>query len=492
MGKLRSKRKTTEPEPIRSSRWVRTIFVLSLIFAARQFSVPLDIGYDDVNYTEAYAEKVMREFRLPSSSSSQAQDVSVTHDQVIQEHQRPKPKLILHIGPPKTGSTTIQCQIDNSFLPELERDNYAYIGRHNVACQNQRDHKDFRIMSRAFVTDFPCHRELNEYARSIVKNNSIPTPSCLNGFLSILNRHRNDGKNVFFSDESVANRLVGSMEYNRNTPFPFAAFKEILKEWDVVVFTLHRPLYDYLPSLYVERYKEGPNKKRMFLWHNQNKDTQGSCIEQGGKVIPMPFDDDPHFETSIGRLIKPNQEVSPTPAMVYELLKNVDWNLRIVLVDLHSQMGFLEEILCHPSLNATHTCQAYRSQTKQEEPKNPSVPLHYDFIAVKGCQIGHINGTAISRAMARHLIKKHQETDLSLKANDLPLVCPNEDVLKHILKLSLEDEKKLREDEWNREHEEQHVRGFWKAAEKKKFCMVNATKVMEDDKWVAFLQNLKE
>ena len=291
----------------------------------------------------------------------------------------------------------------------------------------------------------------------------------------------------------MANRLVGSIDSNRDTPFPFAAFKEILKEWDVVVFTLHRPLYDYLPSLYVERYKKGPHKKAFKLWHNQNKDTQGSCLEQGGKAIPMPFDDDPRFETSIGRLIKPNQNISPTPAMLYKYLKNVDWNWRIALVDMHSQLGFLEEILCHPSLNATHTCQAYRSQTKQEEPKNPSVPLHYDFIAVEGCQRGYINGTAISRTMARDLIHKHQETDLSLKAKDLPLVCPNEEVLNHILKLSLEDEKILREDEWDHEHAEQHVRGFWKAAnEKKKYCMVNATKVMEDEKWVGFLQNLKE
>ena len=194
MRKMRSKSKKTEP--IGRSRWVRTIFLLSIIFYFGQYFAFLDIGYDDVNYTDAYKEKVMREFRLPSSS--QAQKVSVTRDRVIQEQQRPKPKLILHIGPPKTGSTTIQCLIDSSFIPELERDDFAYIGRNNNACRDNRDNLEFRIMSRAFVTDFPCHRELNEYASSIVKNNSIPTPSCMDRFLSILNRNRNDGKNVFF------------------------------------------------------------------------------------------------------------------------------------------------------------------------------------------------------------------------------------------------------------------------------------------------------
>ena len=73
----------------------------------------------------------------------------------------------------------------------------------------------------------------------------------------------------------------------------------------------------------------------------------------------------------------------------------------------------------------------------------------------------------------------------------MPLDCPGDRVLNQILKISLEDEKSLREEDWNRERKEGHIRLFWKAArDKKKFCMVNVTEVMEDGHWIAFFQGL--
>ena len=44
------------------------------------------------------------------------------------EIQTNKPTLIIHIGPPKTGSTTLQCTLE-SLRPQLEKDNIVYIGR---------------------------------------------------------------------------------------------------------------------------------------------------------------------------------------------------------------------------------------------------------------------------------------------------------------------------------------------------------------------------
>jgi len=38
-----------------------------------------------------------------------------------------KPQLILHIGPPKTGSTYIQCAL-HKYRPELEKDGFIFVG----------------------------------------------------------------------------------------------------------------------------------------------------------------------------------------------------------------------------------------------------------------------------------------------------------------------------------------------------------------------------
>jgi len=286
--------------------------------------------------------------------------------------------------------------------------------------------------------------------------------------------------------------MTRTWQYRPNIPYPWEALKLALRGWDVRVLIVHRPLYDYIPSVYTDQYKVGPNKRKLKLWHGG-----GKCIDQGGKFIPAPFVLNPPNDVRItmATLFKADQTLFPSPAQIYELIR--EHGFEILLVDMNeiSSNGenFINEIVCRRVPGLVSTCKALRQTQvgKNKGPRNPSLPLHYDFVAVEACQSGLINGTLVSREEVRNAMQRRQEEELGLGSNALPLDCPGEDLMVKILKISTEHEQRLRDKDWSNETKGLHEIGFRKAAgEGRKFCSVNATRVLEDETWRRFFFSL--
>jgi len=344
---------------------------------------------------------------------------------------------------------------------------------------------------------------------------------CWEDFVQQLDAYKDSNTNIIFSDEAMSNRIGRTWQYRPDIPYPWKALKLALRGWDVRVLMVHRPLYDYIPSVYTDQYKvpKHSNKRRLKLWHGG-----GQCIDQGGKSIPRPFDLKPRNDTKItmATLLRENQTLFPTPARMYELIRDQQQQqgsglfAEILLVDMENNVkkvggddaDFIDEIVCRSVPGLESTCKALRQKhqqqlrTKKNELQrhhNPSLPLHYDFVAVEACQGGLIDGRLVSREDLRDAIQRRQEEELGLGPNDLPMDCltlPPGIGYTTILNISMKHEERLRgrgkgSKEWNREREELHKKGFWKAVKKgKKYCSVNTTILLEDEGWKSFLSKL--
>ncbi|GFH44326.1 hypothetical protein CTEN210_00800 [Chaetoceros tenuissimus] len=439
-------------------------------------------------------------------------DTIITNNALNQNDNRPL--FIIHVGPPKTGSTTLQCTLE-SLRDKLEQDNFAYIGRPEcIGLDIQRHHKqEFNLFASALVTDFACHQKLqnltyiqkykNDNANA-TNNMDAPALECWRKFIDRVSYYKEQNMNVIFSDEAMASRILGVISYRPNIPYPWDALHTVLGGWDVRFITLHRPLYEYLPSVYNERYKVGPNKQKLCLWYNSGEEGD-KCIDQGGRKVPKPFDLENGVVTIAG-LMEPSQKLCTFPLDLYEELKRRVSHVKLVDMNHREKDGnddFITEIICHQIHGAIMTCNSLletrkNKSDKEESPaivkqRNPSMPLHYDFIAMEACKRGFIkNSTTLSREYVRNSIRHHHEEVNGLKANDFVLDCPDEKTLQEILDLSLDHERRLRgTDGWGEENKEQFKQAFWKSAnEKKKFCTVDAASVVENIEWRSFFEGL--
>ena len=450
--------------------------------------------------------------------------ISVSNDKMTNIS---KPVFILHVGPPKTGSTTLQCTLER-LRQALEKDNIVYIGR--PECQDLKidiDHKrTFKLFENALVNGFNCHKELIDMEKSNMENMYdsnmdvlISFPSCWNEFLQQLEKYFIDGKNVIFSDEAMSNRIALSRQYKPNIPYPWKSLKSALEtmKWNVKVLIVHRPLYDYLPSVYIDQFKYGHGKIRLQRWFNTGKDGD-KCPSQNGREIPRPFQTEGN-EITIARLLKTGQNLYPTPAQIYQIVQN--HGLQLILVDMMSKPNgkdFIERIICDKFPGTGHTCNELGDHKKSTNTKmeqddsssniskserwNKSPSLFYDFVAVQACQKGLIDGNTISRVLAQRAIESRLENELNLSPNDFPLECPNDHVMENILNKSIEHERIIRnhncqtndcdEYHWNLNEETRHKEQFWDTVRtKKKFCTVDSKRVIADIEWVNFFRAIK-
>lgn len=101
---------------------------------------------------------------------------------------------------------------------------------------------------------------------------------------------------------------------------------------------------------------------------------------------------------------------------------------------------------------------------------------------------------------------------MGLSPNDFPLVCPEDEILRKILHVSLDHERRLRSNNsnvgddggdfdgndnsirhwhWGPDEESRHEDRFWKVVrDAKKFCTVDFKQVVRDDKWIKFFTTM--
>ena len=366
------------------------------------------------------------------------------------------PRLILHVGPSKSATTTLQTDLtaalDEGWLTS------EYLGRF---------YRPYRAPSTNALMLNRSESPLLIAAREMLHSSQCRHPSrvCCSKFHNLLEAYRKWNRTVILSDEAFGNMWTD--------PAQFRAIQESLaSEWRVTVVVGYRHFYEWILSSKYQR-------DRTDRIANLGK-VQWPANGGGRSLLPM-FPDTLndwrqwfHYTDSIVHAAKASMEVR--------------------IFDLHAMTNasILTQFLCTADLADDCVTSEQRDSDKSSvtimnAQANTTIPsLYYDAIATMAAELRLVNTSLHQRSSIREAVRAFHEDKNGLGPNDLILQCPHQTELQKLLDYSLEMENLF----FVVPDPQAHVDGFWAKANSKAFCWVNASAVVQSKPWLDFFAQL--
>lgn len=389
-----------------------------------------------------------------------------------------KPYFILHIGPSKTGTTTLQKD-SAEFQDILDLDRYVYLGRYAPRSLRQP-----AKIGALFAND-DCFRQVKAVVQRVGTDSGTSSwPECWINRTRTLNEcYWARNSSIIISDEQLSyERHLTSM---CNDPWYLPTLKSALfQNWNVLVVATYRRYAEWLLSVSKE-----VNQK---VCHNPDR-PEGQW--NGSKCW------------SLWQLVNTYRSTTTGDAFSY---MNLDatlpaWQrhgIPVQILDLHDGPSLTTSFYCTVIPNAQATCRHLlnRSESSLERRKNVQsvMTTAYNDIVYDASMGGLLYDTL--RASQPHISRQEFVSDLAkrgasmgLKFSDLPLHCPNQFDLEILLQKSLKMERIIfGKDAPQREH--LHVQTFWILVDDKKvFCSVDTNQLLNNKRtWAGVMEHLQE
>eukprot|EP00978_Attheya_sp_CCMP212_P043404 scaffold282839_cov54-Attheya_sp.AAC.1 len=202
----------------------------------------------------------------------------VKRSEEVLKGDRPRPLFILHIGPPKTATTFLQCSLSaNPRLIDgiMLKDNYIYLGTDGDGsyCKNDDskngDRDEGRYIPQTISAFFLENN--SESGEDNDGDDSLPQPNP--DLVRRIDDAWNKGLNAI---------VVFEIFDDEHMP----AMAKLLKNWDVKVLNAYRHIYDWLPSRYNQRKKPKDYVHETTIWPGQTYDDY-----DGEEILPFDLDD---------------------------------------------------------------------------------------------------------------------------------------------------------------------------------------------------------
>lgn len=399
------------------------------------------------------------------------------------------PTFVLHVGPQKSGTTTIQKELHAPHMKQLLRqDNFTVIDDDII----RKKHLNFlTTTSNGTIFEFP-----KDFVKVVEKQRKVP------------------GQNIFGSSEYL--RVPNDRQCQAwNNMFMSPVVDEIDKsdgqKWNLHVVITYRRLHSYLPSGWNQEYKLFRINRRPVHLHHQNWPGVN-----GDYRIPS-FDEwfvEKHYGQS-HHLHLAQERYSAWKKCSDEIIIVNIHDLNVHGVDSDLTTNFV----CKALKGATRTCSSLlgaQSNNKRLLQKNKSINLDHDILAVYAYEnelIGVDPKHAIDNALYKrdHVTLKVQE-HVDSNGIALPMKCPNSTVLDYIYDWSLKSEQwafsvmqnhNANSTEMGVLHQDvieiqpltkERLSNFnndWeKSLAEKKFCNVDFVETLKQKEWQKFFRNL--
>jgi hypothetical protein len=404
-----------------------------------------------------------------------------------------KPWLVIHVGPPKTATTTIQEALTtDTFQQALQRDNYVYTGAYiRNDGQFQRPKKINQQLK-----DVRCHMEMSKARQQLSRKNKrqnspkkavkevVSRVPCAKEIVRLLQIFKKRNQSLIISDETLSNAWTAFYDMRNKAPLDFISLRELLSDdWNLLVIIGYRRFVDWLPSAKQQIERWNPHKPRMNKWPDGTR--------TGGKAVSGVFPD--YWKRPRGLAYHYTHEVL---AAVDNILPVRIFNMHLTDADDDQLVPVRTNFLCHALPNAPHTC-AFSKQmdaaTLQEKIANPQQTLSYDMLATAAAAANLIDTVAIKRHDAVLAAQEYHEKVLNQTATDFPVTCPDKSEYETYLNHSLILEKEILPELFATTPalEERHIADFWKSVAQQKYCHIDTAAVLQESQWVTFFWNLR-
>jgi len=365
-----------------------------------------------------------------------------------------KPHLVIHVGPSKTATTSLQTSL-TQFQDYLAADNYTYSGRYYSPFNDERGnlHLNPKVS--------PLLKETTDMLKKR-KCSLNPRSLCCSSFKTMLDEYKDRGQNVIISEEAINHIWV--------RPTDYVAVQEALQdEWRVTVVVGYRRFYEWLPS-----YKYQQDR----LDHKVPWKTEWPG--QGGRPLEGLF---PNYFRHWRQLFSYTDSA----------LNNIGVTFPVKLLNLHDETSVRSNFLCNIVPDAPTSCKESldRDQRGAEttiNTRSETSSFFYDTIAIAAAQTALVDVNKWRRGEVVKAIQIHNEEVLNCTVLDLELDCPSEQQLKEFLQLSLDLEKNLMPALFST-GEVEHRAAFYRKVEAKAFCWVDAEAVLNSERWKDFFSH---
>jgi hypothetical protein len=366
--------------------------------------------------------------------------------------QKKKNNLVLHVGPQKTGSTTLQWAWREGVLKQsLKKDNYVY--------------SDMYSSTHGMM--FDCELVGGKL------DNCKPSQR----LKELIQTAKNDGQNLLLSSENLDYR-----------------YPEIIRsaiddnDWEVTIIVVYRRIYEWLVSFYNQANK------------NTDKDAKGNLLlnkkgvptrklhtlwpDEGGVHIPSFSSWYKTFTQnweSITELVNNHQSIK------YIRFYNEHFE-NVVVHNMHRDGDLMTNIMCDTVPDANYSCDQLKSKTEEsggDKNKNLSKNLNHDIIAVTAREHGLINEGLSRQAVVEEVRKHIENTSITLPEN-----CDS-GMIDQISTWLVESEKVVYPDAaWTPDEVNALENEYRNYATNGKMCDIDREAILRDPAWIEFFSSL--
>jgi hypothetical protein len=405
--------------------------------------------------------------------------------------QRRQPLFILHIGPYKTATTSLQCYF-SAHTAALQHDGIHYVGNvpGDVMCGSGAGGDEPPVNDQtttAIQQDRPSSLTrpvLFRYCLDPICQTDPPVEQCdcsraYEIFHNRTNIHFANNETILISEE-----MFSSVEH-------LDEFVTQMRHWPIRVVFTYRRLYEGLPSAYYQIYDTYGSSPRAHTTLRQWPD-------EGGLLIPT-------VDEYLG---KKWADVNYSPSAKWQRWMKQSHFHDITIANMHgaNEHAFLHYFVCDILHEAKELCRLM-STSSDETIVNTAASkqhLHWDHLAVAAYQKGWINGgtknnqdsngdnctaattTTVSRVAAREALQRYYNSIGLYKVGDFNTTCVSETNMDMLLNRSLQYEYETLPDFFHSALGEPILRSdFTKSRSKTKFCSIDveATLGQHHDEW---------
>ena len=376
-----------------------------------------------------------------------------------------KPYFVLHVGPPKTATTSIQCGLDLLSADLAKEDAYYFVGKRCPRFSGIMGNGEGGIPGHHLMMGLI---DANPHSR---------------GFERLQERmdyHRTKGNHMIFSIEAMSNHLV-------DRPETWKMFLSLFEGWNVRVVVAYRHYFDWIRSMYFQQHI---GKKYREKWPDQ----QGLVHPSFTKFLEY------HLERWEKRDPSNDGHSWGQHLSLYALQYFGNHFDDVQIFDLHQEGDVLTNFICQMVANANNMCRRLQTNAFVDTGvKRESHSFDADRLAVAAYQSGlfhkNIGRTAAVKTISAELEKTG---DLLIAQN---LACIDDALVSRFLNASLWFEEQVVASsrlQGNvvssvglRRTPSDHVEAFQSARRSGKFCEIDTDAVLQLPHWKDFLTSMK-
>ena len=380
---------------------------------------------------------------ISSPTKSQSHITKITSNRKTNSTSMGKPLLVLHVGPRKTGTTTIQMSLgfDDSIKRTMRQDNFTIVNFNYL--------KFKALIKSCFDRKDECDEKRGGW-----------------NHLKMLYRIATRSTNAIHSVENYS--TIPS------DPYTIERIRSLQELYIIRVIIVYRPAHEWLISAYAQYEKWLLYNTRMQVWADWNdkqKRPRSSFTEYFDQFFPDHITDSLH---------------------TYDLFSKIFGSDAISVMSMPPGNALKEEFFCRALQNeAPKTCSAVVAENKkspEESNHNPSSHFLFEedrLILRAKADEKDLLPEQLSRYGATLSLQSRLE-ELNLTVRDMPQICLNASQEESLWNYTLRAEEEIAP---IKQPKDELQRSF--AASRMKFCGIDVNETLKGKTWRDILSSLK-